>query len=81
MFAAAEGEVAARNLLADLGRGEGATFDGHGHCFLELPGRRVAFVQGDFYADPPDVELTDATPELFEEKQRAEADLLRRWFG
>lgn len=81
VFAAAEGEVAAANVLADLGRGEGATFDGHGHCFLELPGRRVAFVQGDFYADPPDVELTDATEELFQEKVEAERDLLARWFG
>ncbi|HEX9765859.1 MAG TPA: FAD/NAD(P)-binding oxidoreductase [Nitriliruptorales bacterium] len=79
VFAAAEGEVAARNILADLGHGDGDRFDGHGHCFLELPGRKVAFVQGDFYADPPAVELTDATDELFAQKMAAERDLLDAW--
>lgn len=81
VFAAAEGEVAARNILADLGHGGGDTFDGHGHCYLELPGRRVALVQGDFYADPPDIELTDATAELFEAKVAAERDRLDAWLG
>ena len=56
VFAAAQAEVAATNIAADLGTGDGATFDGHGFCFLELPGRRVAYVEGNFFAEPaPDV--------------------------
>lgn len=81
VFAAAQGRVAARNLLAAL-RGEpGERFDGHGYCFLELPGEQVAYVEGDFYADPPDVRLTPADHEQFLRKQRYERDLLGSWFG
>lgn len=81
VFAAAQARVAARNLAADLGRGSETTFDGHGACFLELPGRRVAFVEGDFYADPPDVTLTPADHEQFLRKQAYERDHLAEWFG
>lgn len=81
VFAAAEGEVAARNIVADLTGGDGAQFDGHGHCFLELPGRRVAFVQGDFYADPPEIELTEASEELFDRKVAYEHERLTAWLG
>lgn len=81
VFAAAEGEVAGINIAADLGHGDETTFDGHGYCFLELPGKLVAFVQGDFYADPPDVELTDASRELFDRKVEAEREKLDTWLG
>lgn len=81
VFAAAEGEVAAANMAADLGVGDGARYDGHGFCFLELPGRQVAFVEGDFYADPPDVEISPATRERFERKQAYERERLRAWLG
>jgi sulfide:quinone oxidoreductase len=79
VFAAGEGTVAATNLAADLGYGEPTTFDGHGYCFLELPGRRVAFVEGDFYADPLDVTLTDADEEQFQRKVAYEAERLEEW--
>jgi sulfide:quinone oxidoreductase len=82
VFAAAEGRVAARNIAADLIGGEEASFDGHGHCFLELPGRKVAFVEGNFLAEPtPDVHLTDATEERYARKQAYERDLLDAWLG
>lgn len=82
VFAAAEAIVAARNIAVDVtGDGEEARFDGHGHCFLELPGERVAFVQGDFYADPPDVEISPADHERFEEKQAYERERLNAWLG
>ena len=81
VFAAAEGRVAARNMVADLGLGEPAAFDGHGYCFLELPGERVAFVEGDFLADPPDVRLTEADHEQYLRKRAYERDLLERWLG
>jgi sulfide:quinone oxidoreductase len=80
VFAAAEGEVAARNIAADLGVGEPASFDGHGFCFLELPGQRVAFVEGNFYAEPqPDVTLTEADAAQYERKLAYERDRLDAW--
>ena len=79
VFAAGEGLTAAANLAADLGVGDGGSFHGRGYCFLELPDRHVALVQGDFYADPIDVELTEATRERFDEKLAYELDKLDRW--
>lgn len=82
VFAAAEAEVAAANIAADLGTGEGATFDGHGFCFLELPGRRVAYVEGDFFAEPaPAVELSEADEGRFARKQAYEQERLAAWLG
>jgi sulfide:quinone oxidoreductase len=80
VFAAAQGRVAARNLVADLTGSPEQRFDGHGYCFLELPGQQVAFVEGDFYADPPDVRLTPADHEQFLRKQAYERDHLAAWF-
>jgi len=80
VFAAAEGRVAARNIAGDLYGGGGAAFDGHGMCFLELPGRRVAMVEGNFFAEPkPDVRLTDPNEADFERKQAYERDRLSEW--
>lgn len=81
VFAAAQAEVAARNLVADLHGSDFARFDGHGYCFLELPGEQVAFVEGDFYADPPDVHLTPADHDQFLRKQAYERDRLAAWFS
>jgi len=82
VFAAAQGAVAAANIAADLVGGPRAAFDGHGMCFLEVPGRRVAMVEGDFFAEPrPDVRLTEATAENFERKQAYERDRLSEWLG
>jgi sulfide:quinone oxidoreductase len=80
VFAAAQGRVAARNLVADLTGAPEERFDGHGYCFLELPGEKVAYVEGDFYADPPDVSLTPADHEQFVRKQAYERDHLAAWF-
>lgn len=80
VFAAAEAVVAARNIAADLGVGDGERFDGHGYCFLELPGERVAFVEGDFYAEPqPDVTLTEADNAQYQRKLAYERDRLDEW--
>jgi sulfide:quinone oxidoreductase len=81
VFAAAQARVAATNVVADLTGAEPARFDGHGYCFLELPGDRVAFVEGDFYADPPDVALTPADREQFLRKRAYERDHLDAWLG
>ncbi len=81
VFAAAEAEVAAANIAADLGMGEAAIFEGRGFCFLELPGRQVALVEGNFLSDPPDVRLTDADEANFDRKQAYERDRLAAWLG
>jgi sulfide:quinone oxidoreductase len=81
VFAAEQATVAARNLAADLGLGTAARFEGHGYCFLELPGEQVAFVEGNFYADPPEVRLTPADHEQFLRKQAYERQRLDRWLG
>ncbi|HVM07947.1 MAG TPA: FAD/NAD(P)-binding oxidoreductase [Acidimicrobiales bacterium] len=86
VFAAAQGGVAAKNVARDLGAprapAEEASFDGHGMCFLELPGRRVAFVEGNFYAEPTlDVRLSAADEEHFERKQAYERERLDAWFA
>ena len=82
VFAAAEGEVAARNIVRDLVGGEESHFDGHGFCFLELPGRKVAFVEGDFYAEPvSDVRITKADEAQFQRKQEYEQARLAAWLG
>lgn len=82
VFAEAGGKVAARNLAAELAGGEPAEFDGHGYCYLELPGRQVATVTGDFYARPrPEVTLSPPSADAFAAKQQWEADRLREWLG
>jgi sulfide:quinone oxidoreductase len=82
VFAAAEGRVAATNIAVDLVGGQEATFDGHGYCFLELPGRKVAYVEGNFLAEPDlDVHITDASEEQFARKQAFERELLDAWLG
>ncbi|MQA64218.1 MAG: NAD(P)/FAD-dependent oxidoreductase [Actinophytocola sp.] len=82
VFAEAEGKVAAANLAAELHGGDGATFDGHGFCFLELPGNQVATVTGNFYAEPrPDVVLTPPDNIGFENKRRWEQERLASWLG
>lgn len=82
VFAAGEGTVAARNIAADLTGTEPAEFDGHGLCFLELPGRQVAFVEGDFYAEPePAVTLVDADEAQYRRKVDYESSRLDAWLG
>lgn len=82
VFAEAQALIAAANLASDLHGGERATFDGHGFCFLELPGQRVATVKGNFYAEPkPDVRLTDPDEGSFRAKQEWEQERLAGWLG
>jgi sulfide:quinone oxidoreductase len=82
IFAAGEGVIAARNIAADLLGADEARFDGHGYCFLELPGERVAFVEGDFFAEPrPQVTLSEADHDHFLRKQVFERDRLDAWLG
>jgi len=82
LFAQLEGEVVAARIAAQL-RGESpdATFHGRGACFLEMGGGEASMIRGDFFADPPAVELTTASHDQREEKEQFEAERLTAWFG
>jgi sulfide:quinone oxidoreductase len=82
LFAQQEGEVVAARIAATLhGQQVADTFDGSGACFLEMGGDEASMVRGDFFADPPAVELTVPNLEQRAEKERFEADRLTAWFG
>jgi sulfide:quinone oxidoreductase len=82
LFAQREGEVVASRIAATLqGRAAVEVFDGSGACFLEMGGDEASMVRGDFFADPPVVELTVPTHDQRAEKERFEADRLTAWFG
>lgn len=53
VFAHGQAEVVARNLArAWTGKGEPASFDGYGECFVETGDGRAGFGSGNFYAEP-----------------------------
>jgi sulfide:quinone oxidoreductase len=82
VFAQAEGEVVAAHIGAQLaGQDPSATFSGEGMCFLETGRGKAAAVQGRFLADPPLVELTEASEAGFAAKRAFESDRLSAWFG
>jgi sulfide:quinone oxidoreductase len=82
LFAQKEGEAVAARIAAHL-RAEPATatFDGIGACFLERGGDEASMIRGDFFSDPPAIELTAPTHAQRQEKERFEADRLAAWFG
>jgi sulfide:quinone oxidoreductase len=82
LFAEKEGEAVAARIAATL-RGDEPTavFDGQGACFLEMGGGEASVISGDFFADPPAVELSAPSPELRAAKEGFEMDRLARWFG
>ncbi len=56
VFAHAEAEVVAGNIVAAIAGREGAKrFDGHGQCFVEIGDGKAGFGGGDFYASPKPV--------------------------
>ncbi len=64
VFANGQAQVVAKNLArAWTGHGEGARFDGHGMCFLEIGGGMAGVGSGNFYAEPtPDVRMRGPNP-------------------
>jgi sulfide:quinone oxidoreductase len=79
IFAEAEARVAARNIAAEIDGGPGDRFDGTGYCFLEFPGRRASALEGNFFAQPPEVRLAEPDTETFARKQAFETERLRDW--
>jgi sulfide:quinone oxidoreductase len=53
VFAHSQAKVVAHRIADDAqGKQPETTFDGHGHCWIELGGGRAGFAGGDFYAEP-----------------------------
>src|SRR5215203_4333782 len=59
IFAEAEAGVAARNIAAEIDGGPSDRFDGTGYCFLEFTGQRGSALEGQFFAQPPEVRLAE----------------------
>ncbi|HEY4691600.1 MAG TPA: FAD/NAD(P)-binding oxidoreductase [Anaerolineae bacterium] len=83
VFAEGEGQIVAERIAAIFaGRPPEATFEGVGHCFMEIGGGQAQMVHGRFLAEPsPDVTITEASGKYLEEKHAFESDRLRAWFG
>ncbi|MDI7268370.1 MAG: FAD/NAD(P)-binding oxidoreductase [Myxococcota bacterium] len=82
VFAHAQASVVARNIArAVTGKGDAASFDGHGGCFIEVGHGRAGFGKGDFYAEPvPLVRMHKPGLRWHWGKVLFEKDWLRRWF-
>lgn len=83
IFAEGEGQIVANRIAAAFaGRTPEATFEGVGHCFMEVGKGQALLVRGRFLAEPaPDVALTEPSSQFLEEKHTFEAERLRAWFG
>jgi sulfide:quinone oxidoreductase len=82
VFAHGQAEVVARNIAqAWTGRGERASFDGRGWCFVETGDGKAGFGSGNFYAEPtPQVTLRAPSRWWHAGKVLFEKRWLRRWF-
>lgn len=81
-FAHAEAEVVAARIADKLaGREPTDVFTGEGTCFLETGRGKAVTVSGSFYADPPNVVMSEDSEANFVAKQAFESDRLKAWFG
>lgn len=78
VFAAAQAEVAARNIAAKVrGRPAGERFDGQGFCYIEVADSLAAYGDGNFYADPaPAITFFPPSYEYFVQKRAWEKNIL-----
>ena len=83
VFAEGMGEAVADRIAATLaGQEPEAVFHGEGGCYLEVGAGQAMMVKGHFMAVPdPEIELTEASPHLLEEKRSFESKRLQLWFG
>lgn len=82
VFAERQAVVVAHNIAREItGKGERATFNGHGECFVEAGDNKAGFGRGDFYAEPtPQIKLHAASRRWHLGKVLFEKNWLRRWF-
>jgi sulfide:quinone oxidoreductase len=83
VFAQSMGATVADRIAATFaGNSASATFNGEGGCYLEVGGGSAMMVRGQFLAQPePEVILSEASPELLNEKRAFETERLQTWFG
>ncbi len=82
VFAGAQAEVVVARIADRLrGREPTASFNGDGMCYLETGHGVAAVVRGGFFGDPPDVVLTDSSPDHLAAKRNFETERLAAWFG
>jgi sulfide:quinone oxidoreductase len=78
IFASSEGDVAARNVVAEILGGEPARFSGEGNCFIAYSGREAGRVTGRFLAsERPEVRFEQPSRRGFRAKERFELDWRR----
>jgi sulfide:quinone oxidoreductase len=78
IFASREGDVAARNVAAEIAGSETARFSGEGYCFITYSGREAGQVTGRFLAsEKPDVVFQQPSRRGFRAKEKFELDWRR----
>jgi len=82
VFAHAEAEVVATNIVrAITGKGQSASFNGEGECFVETGDGQAGYGKGDFYGEPlPQVKLHPPGRRWHAGKVLFEKYWLKRWF-
>ncbi len=81
VFAHGEAEVVARNIAAEINGSEALwAFGGAGSCFLEAGGGKAAYVSGNFFADPLDINMRRPGRFGHWQKLGLERLWLWRWF-
>jgi len=81
VFAHGEAEVVCRNIAAEVAGVEAIwAYGGQGACFLETGGGKAAYVNGNFFAEPPDVTMRRPSRFAHWQKLGLERLWLWRWF-
>jgi sulfide:quinone oxidoreductase len=82
VFAHAEAEVVATNIVrAITSKGQSASFNGEGECFVETGDGKAGYGKGDFYGEPvPQVKLHPPGRRWHAGKLLFEKYWLKRWF-
>jgi sulfide:quinone oxidoreductase len=82
VFAEAMGETVADRIASTFaGQEPEATFQGEGGCYLEVGAGQAMMVKGHFLAVPqPEIALTEASAQYYEEKSSFETQRLQTWF-
>ncbi|MDO8502708.1 MAG: FAD/NAD(P)-binding oxidoreductase [Gemmatimonadaceae bacterium] len=82
VFAHAEAEIVARNIVRSItGKGERASFEGEGACFIETGDGKAGLGKGNFYAEPvPQVKIRPPGRRWHLVKVLLEKRWLRQWF-
>ena len=81
VFSERQASVVAGQLIARLGRGPGATYDGKGICYIEFGHDRVARVEVTFVSGQrPNGQFDEPSELLLADKADFGTSRIRRWF-